>query len=578
MSLTPGMTLKQSCLPCRLSKVKCEKVWPCKRCERLDLICTPQTRGPGRPPTKREDAEERSPSSAGRKRSSSCEEDADSDAGSPKRQAGADSFGLAAHAPGTVGEAVERMRAASRLHSVVDLLPRTEAEVSLTANTAAAAFVETARRLRREGRLQHRKALALTRSWEALSTPQRGDVSRGASMAILQVLATPYAPHEQPAPLQERVAWDPMLTSVPTAQLLSHARIPTYVARLQDGASPHCGVVTSGDRAAIWADEHFSESFFRAEEASDRVAQLNVLPHYILASILRAEDRPFFFAKLAEHCLSASDRTTEMALIAEVLDKHGEGWRTLVRARHVILNEGHYSCLGLSFLRLPSQSAAMPSFAPPPLQAPHLPALEHMSSSMSSMSAAAAAQAPSPGGLGLRLDGPLNECAWVPMHGVGVPLHAQGMASSSSPSAMGGGGGVTRVGQSLMLAGMPPLPQQGQGQGWQGHVGEGPGPSPPCVSPSGEDTNQPASVEAFEDRREGKVLPTRPPPPLPEDHEDYIPPAPPTLGGGGCLSALSISNLSFSFSSSIERSLFNDEEALGPLPPPAAAPPAAPVT
>ena len=49
----PGqyIPVKSACLNCRKSRVKCDKMLPCKRCRRLGQECKPQKRGRGRPPT-----------------------------------------------------------------------------------------------------------------------------------------------------------------------------------------------------------------------------------------------------------------------------------------------------------------------------------------------------------------------------------------------------------------------------------------------------------------------------------------------------------------------------------------------
>mmetsp|Transcript_2010 Transcript_2010/g.3274 ORF Transcript_2010/g.3274 Transcript_2010/m.3274 type:complete len:887 (-) Transcript_2010:31-2691(-) len=47
--------VNSACQSCRKSRVRCEKVIPCKRCIRLNMECKPQLRGRGRPPSGKPD-------------------------------------------------------------------------------------------------------------------------------------------------------------------------------------------------------------------------------------------------------------------------------------------------------------------------------------------------------------------------------------------------------------------------------------------------------------------------------------------------------------------------------------------
>jgi len=57
------MPVQSACVNCRKSRVKCDKMLPCKRCRRLGVNCEPQLRGRGRPPSykPRKDSDQRKP-------------------------------------------------------------------------------------------------------------------------------------------------------------------------------------------------------------------------------------------------------------------------------------------------------------------------------------------------------------------------------------------------------------------------------------------------------------------------------------------------------------------------------------
>lgn len=263
---------------------------------------------------------------------------------------------------------------------------------------AAIIYGETAQRMVNTRQLQYGKTLAILRTWDLYSYRHGFEITCGASEMITRILAIlKVRANENGATVSSSssnssstgsmlgvelpVERNEELLTMDMEKALNPANMPPYVARLRDGGGGDlavAGFVYCSGEFRLWTCDSFASKFFSAEAANKRFEDMRILPSYLFGPILSPNDRPNFYRNLMEYLLKPMNETKEMNMIAETMEHDGRIYRSFVRARYMVLNEGQYACFALSFLPIPgmpSRYGMTASFSP----LPTLPSLSSIS-------------------------------------------------------------------------------------------------------------------------------------------------------------------------------------------------------